>query len=334
MSNVTQSQFAATLLQRLGIHQTPGAMKALVGWMAAEGGHWHNDARYNPLNTTQPMDGAGNTGTQGNIKVYRDWQQGVDATAKTLRNGHYGGILAALKSGNSSAVAEAIGKTPWGTNAALVQQAIAGAKTTGHAQALATSGASARAAQAVASRSIPGKTTTDTDAALLDSVMSHSASRGGLLKDVMGRLDSGNYTSTSPSRAVTTSTTATRAANAASGGSSKGLGPLRELFWQGEGGVDVKNGAKVQQGFVSGHTDHVHVASGPKTVVALGQLAQSMGLHVGENPHFGGVSPTAHTKTSYHYRKGGEAIDVSGDPKLMAHYAATVAHKYGLKVKG
>jgi hypothetical protein len=33
---------------------TPANVKAMVGWQRAEGGHWHNDARYNPLNTTQP----------------------------------------------------------------------------------------------------------------------------------------------------------------------------------------------------------------------------------------------------------------------------------------
>jgi hypothetical protein len=37
-----------------------------------------------------------------------------------------------------------------------------------------------------------------------------------------------------------------------------------------------------------------------------------MGLHVGENPHFGGVTPV-HVQGSYHYK--GEAIDVSGDPR-------------------
>jgi len=118
--------FASTVLHDLGIKQTPGAVRALVGWMKAEGGHWHNDAKYNPLNTTQPMPGAGNTGSQGNIKVYRDWQQGVQATVKTLENGRYQPILNALKQGDPNRVAQAIGQTPWGTSAALVQQTIAG----------------------------------------------------------------------------------------------------------------------------------------------------------------------------------------------------------------
>jgi hypothetical protein len=113
------------LLQRLGFPVTTENVRALTGWAAAEGGHFHNDARYNPLNTTQPAPGAGNTGTQGNIKVYRSWDQGLDATVETLRNGRYAPILAALKNGNSAeAVGAAIGKTPWGTNGSLVTRTI------------------------------------------------------------------------------------------------------------------------------------------------------------------------------------------------------------------
>lgn len=121
------NQWASSVLSQLGIKQTSGAMQAMVGWARAEGGHWHNDARYNPLNTTQPMPGAGNTGSQGNIKVYKSWEQGVAATVKTLKNGLYGGILQALKSGNASRVASAIGQTPWGTGGGLVAQTIAAA---------------------------------------------------------------------------------------------------------------------------------------------------------------------------------------------------------------
>ena len=106
--------------------------------------------------------------------------------------------------------------------------------------------------------------------------------------------------------------------------------PLFELFWQGPGGINVKHGKVVPQGFVSGHRDHVHVAAGPKTVRQLGQIAQSYGLHVGENPHFGGVDPNAHVRDSYHYRPGGEAIDVSGDPRAERRFAHLVARLYGL----
>jgi hypothetical protein len=76
-----------------------------------------------------------------------------------------------------------------------------------------------------------------------------------------------------------------------------------------------------------GHKNHVHVAAGPNTVVKLGKLAQEMGLHVGENPHFGGVNPV-HSAHSYHYKN--EAIDVSGDPNKMNRYARRVEQIFGL----
>jgi hypothetical protein len=110
--------------------------------------------------------------------------------------------------------------------------------------------------------------------------------------------------------------------------SAKGLSPLRELFYQGPGGIDIKDGKVQPQGFVSGHQDHVHVAAGPKTTRYLGSLAEQMGLHVGENPAFGGVNPV-HVKNSYHYKN--EAIDVSGNPAAMRRYAASVARIYGFR---
>lgn len=130
MADVTPQRWAAALLHALGIHQTPGAIQALVGWQRAEGGHWHNSARFNPLNTTQPEPGSRTFRSVGqgaaDIRIYRDWQQGLEATVKTLRNGRYGGILHALASGDPNAVASAIGRTPWGTSAATVKAAIGG----------------------------------------------------------------------------------------------------------------------------------------------------------------------------------------------------------------
>jgi hypothetical protein len=150
---------------------------------------------------------------------------------------------------------------------------------------------------------------------------------------------SGVLSTTAPSKADFTSSRLTsrivsaggatpRAAAPGGGGLPKGHSRLFELFWQGQHGINVKNGQVQPQGFVSGHTDHVHVAAGPNTVVALGKIAQRMGLHVGENPHFGGVTPV-HVKDSYHYRN--EAIDVSGDPGEMAVFAHQVARKFGVR---
>jgi hypothetical protein len=126
-SDYTPTTWAVALLGRVKIPATKANVKAVVGWENAEGGHFNNSARYNPLNTTQSAPGATNTGTQGNIKAYTSWNQGLDATARTLQNGRYGSILAALHGPDPGKVADAIGRSPWGTNGALVRQTILGA---------------------------------------------------------------------------------------------------------------------------------------------------------------------------------------------------------------
>jgi hypothetical protein len=106
----------------------------------------------------------------------------------------------------------------------------------------------------------------------------------------------------------------------------KGSKVLELIYNDGGKGYGIKNGAvvdapSVYSGVWGGHRNHVHVAAGPQTVLALGKLAQSMGLHVGENPHFGGVDPV-HVPGSYHYK--GEAIDVSGGASGMRRFAKAV----------
>lgn len=109
-------------------------------------------------------------------------------------------------------------------------------------------------------------------------------------------------------------------------GSAKGMSPLLELIYT-PLGYSAKNGQKTAPYAQDAHYNHVHVAAGPKTVVALGKKAQEMGLHVGENPAFGGVAPV-HVPNSYHYRK--EAIDVSGPPEKLMAYAKYVSRMYGI----
>lgn len=110
-------KFAQEVLGKLGISpQNTGALQKFVAWENQEGGNWSNSARYNPLNTTLSKPGAGNTGTQGNIKVYTSWQQGVEATVQTLKAPAYRSIVATLGSDASPALfEEAVNASPWGT---------------------------------------------------------------------------------------------------------------------------------------------------------------------------------------------------------------------------
>lgn len=114
-----QRAWATKLLSRLGAPSTDENVNAITTWMRYEGGHWKNSAHYNPLNTTQPEQGATSMNRVG-VKAYKNWDQGLDATVTTLRNGKYANILSALMQGtNAQAVLQAVNNSPWGTNIAM-----------------------------------------------------------------------------------------------------------------------------------------------------------------------------------------------------------------------
>jgi peptidoglycan hydrolase CwlO-like protein len=111
----TQLTWARALLVAMRLPVTADNVAAITAWEMAEGGHWYNTAYYNPLNTTQRMPGATVFNSVG-VKAYTSWKQGLQATVITLKNGYYGGIIEALRRGNdSTAVAAAVGSSPWGT---------------------------------------------------------------------------------------------------------------------------------------------------------------------------------------------------------------------------
>ena len=113
--NFTPLTWAKALLEQLHMPLTTQNTAAITAWEMAEGGHWHNSAHYNPLDTTMPEPGATAMNSVG-VKAYLSWAQGFTATIATLRNGYYGGILAALSAGNDAiAVADAVAASPWGT---------------------------------------------------------------------------------------------------------------------------------------------------------------------------------------------------------------------------
>ena len=119
-SIASPSQFATSLLKGLGIAPNANNVKAIQAWAQAEGGHWHNTASYNPLNTTQGAAGASSMNKVG-VKAYKDWAQGLQATLQTLNNGRYGNILQALKSGSAYDIAHAIANSPWGTGSGVIR---------------------------------------------------------------------------------------------------------------------------------------------------------------------------------------------------------------------
>lgn len=117
MTQITREQFARELLTRLGLTPTKRRLWALVAWMQAEGG----TVKFNPLNTTEEMQGATNYNSVG-VKNYISLHQGVVATAKTLdygaRNNLYGyrRIRRTLvKNRWASVILAAVEASQWGT---------------------------------------------------------------------------------------------------------------------------------------------------------------------------------------------------------------------------
>ena len=54
----TPFTWARALLTQLGMPTTTDNVAAITAWEMAEGGHWHNGAHFNPLNTTRPRSPA------------------------------------------------------------------------------------------------------------------------------------------------------------------------------------------------------------------------------------------------------------------------------------
>lgn len=90
--------------------------RLLGAWARAEGG----SARYNPLNTTEPWPGATDYNSV-HVRNYRSGADGIAATAATLENGYYKGIVHDLQDGTLPAKMivqrNAAEFSTWGTGA-------------------------------------------------------------------------------------------------------------------------------------------------------------------------------------------------------------------------
>jgi hypothetical protein len=118
VASAARVQFAHSLLHALGAPDTAENVRAITAWAAAEG----TRAANNPLATTQRWPGATPFNAVG-VESYATPDDGVAATAATLRNGRYDAILAALARGDSAiAVAQAVAASPWGTGDGVLRR--------------------------------------------------------------------------------------------------------------------------------------------------------------------------------------------------------------------
>ena len=120
----TQDGFFAGVLAGIGAPVTPANMQFLRAFARAEGG-----SPDNPFNTSQKAAGSSTFNTHG-VQRYGDPAVGMQATIKTLTNGMYQNIIAALKRGTDPfAAAQALSGSPWdadGKVGGLVMQILRG----------------------------------------------------------------------------------------------------------------------------------------------------------------------------------------------------------------
>jgi hypothetical protein len=116
--------WARDFLPYIARAQTARNITTLVAWAIAEGGWWDNKATFNPLNTTQKFTDSHPINSVG-VQAYRSELDGFHATATTLHNGNYPGILDGLaKNLTPMAMSSVIGRTPWGTPGLLIAQCV------------------------------------------------------------------------------------------------------------------------------------------------------------------------------------------------------------------
>ena len=113
-SGQRRTWWCVSLLDRLRAPVTRENLRGLFAWIDAESNAAH---LRNPLATTEGAPGAHNANSVG-VKGYPSDEIGLQATVRTLHNGNYPGILAALARGDSAlAITEAVASSPWGTGA-------------------------------------------------------------------------------------------------------------------------------------------------------------------------------------------------------------------------
>ena len=117
-------KFASAVLNKLGAPVNESNVSSFLRWMQQEDGRSVQEQgtraigieRFNPLNTKWNLPDSVDSG--GGVKSYNSFEQGVDATVKTLqsKNNDYSGVVNAFKESKGfDAIKSAVSASDWGT---------------------------------------------------------------------------------------------------------------------------------------------------------------------------------------------------------------------------
>jgi hypothetical protein len=117
MASVYTITFGKELCRAIQAPYNAQTDRFLRAWAQSEGCL----ARNNPFATTMPAPGATNFNSIG-VKNYQTWEQGVEATHKTLVLNHYVNLIYTIRQGKSATdMATALKNSPWGTGALTIK---------------------------------------------------------------------------------------------------------------------------------------------------------------------------------------------------------------------
>ena len=118
--NSDDKKFYEDILEGIGAKVTDENLLFFYAWRQAEGAK----ATYNPFNTTQKKEGSTfwnclkkkDGKCVAGVRNYKSETDGIDATVKTLTNGHYSCIIDGLKNNiGAKEISECADLKTWGT---------------------------------------------------------------------------------------------------------------------------------------------------------------------------------------------------------------------------
>jgi len=121
LPNDSKTTWSVDLAAHLGNNNPSHDIVAFINaWQQTEGGN----ASFNPINTTQEMLGGTCYNIDPCVKNYLSYEDGIQATVLTLKNDYpgYSDIVYGIQHNDESIALQGLKNSPWGTQAALVEQ--------------------------------------------------------------------------------------------------------------------------------------------------------------------------------------------------------------------